>query len=145
MKNGREGIDILQAVRHLYEQIVGEDCYEYHSDFCFLDLSCVKIAGNIGDHDAALQYYESAYGHYLRFTDWSKGRYENWKALIGETDKTLPANDHFHTKILRNVSSSTLKVYQCEPALFENAVSTFPEKVQKMLMDDPKYAELYNS
>ncbi len=145
LKNSREGIDILQAVHHLYEQIVGEDCYEYHSDFCFLDLSCVKIAGNIGDYDAALQYYDSAYGHYLRFTDWSKGRYKKWAEQIGETDKALPANDHFHTKILRDVSSSTLKVYQCEPALFENAVSAFPEEVKKLLMDDPKYAELYDS
>ena len=122
LKNSREGIDILQAVHHLYEKIVGEDCYEYHSDFCFLDLSCVKIAGNIGDYDTALQYYDSAYGHYLRFMDWSKGANDH---------------DHFQTKILRNVSSSTLKVYRCEPALFENAISAFPEMVFKFKRPNP--------
>lgn len=81
-----------------------------------------KIAGNIGDYDTALQYYDSAYEHYLRFMDWSKGANDH---------------DHFQTKLLRNVSSSTLKVYRCEPALFENAISAFPEMVFKFKRPNP--------
>ena len=71
--NSRQGIDISLAVRRLYENILDADCCgKFHSDLCMLDLSCVTIAGNIKDYEAALRYFDSAFIQYTKFMQWQK-------------------------------------------------------------------------
>ena len=136
--NSKEGIELSLLVRHLFEKILGEECYGFHSDFCFLDLSCAKIAGNIKDYEAALRYFDSAFEQYTKFKQWGDRKYKQW-----EEKKYQKDNDCFETSILRAVNPSQGRVYVCEAVFFEHAIHSFPEEIKKQIRNNPKYLSIF--
>ena len=136
--NSKEGIELSLLVRHLFEKILGEECYGFHSDFSFLDLSCVKIAGNIKDYEAALRYFDSAFEQYTKFKQWGDRKYKQW-----EEKKYQKDNDCFETSILRAVNPSQRQVYVCEAVFFEHAIHSFPEEIKKQIRNNPKYSSIF--
>lgn len=132
--HSQEGLDILLSLRQLYEKILGKDCYCFHSDFCFIDMVCVKIAGNIGDYDAALDYFDSAVEQYMEFKQY----------MLFDSKEKLPEPKHFETTFLREVNLSGYKVYVCEAEFLEYAIHSLPDNVKEQIRRNPKYASIFS-
>ena len=131
--HSQEGLDILLSLRQLYEKIFGEKCHYFHSDFCFIDIVCVKIAGNIGDYDAALSYFDSAVEQYMKFK----------QCRTFDSKEELPESKHFETTFLREIHPSHYKVYVCEAEFLEYAIQAFPDNVKEQIRRNPKYACIF--
>lgn len=74
LNNSREGLELLLLTRQLFEKIVGTECYGFHSDLCFINMECVRIANCIGDYEAAMDYFDSAFVQYIKFEQWKNKR-----------------------------------------------------------------------
>lgn len=133
LQHSREGLDIVVTLRHLYEKIFGEECHWFHSEFCFIDILCVKIAGNIGDYDAALGYFDSAVEQYKKF--------EQCRTLGSKVELQKPY--YFETTFLREVKPSQYKVCVCEAEFLEYAIHSFPDNVKEQIRRNPKYASIF--
>ncbi len=128
--NSKDGIEILLSVRHLYEKIFGDECYgKFHSDLCMLDLRCVKIASNIKDYDGALAFFDSAYAHYVKFSEL-------------QNDDCFE-DDHFDTPLLAAVGNTSIPVLMCKSEYLVNFLVYLPEVVNVQIMNNPKYAALF--
>ena len=133
LQHSREGLDIVVTLRHLYEKIFGEECHWFHSEFCFIDILCVKIAGNIGDYDAALGYFDSAVEQYKKF--------EQCRAQGSKVELQKPY--YFETTFLREVKLSQYKVLVCEAEFLEYAIHELPDDVKEQIRSNPKYACIF--
>ena len=145
LMNSQEGIELLLLTRHLFEEIVGTECYGFHSDFCFIDMSCVRIAGNIGDYEAATNYFDSAFEHYIKFEQWRNGKKKKWEELVGDIGKNWNSDEHFTSLILQSVNPANHKVFVCEPMFLEMAIHSFPEEKKKIIKENSKYSCIFNS
>lgn len=95
---------------------------------------CVKIAGNIGDYDAALGYFDSAVEHYKKF--------ELCRAQGSKVELQKPY--YFETTFLREVSLSQYRIIVCEAAFIEYAVHSFPDNIKEQLRRNPNYACIFS-
>ncbi len=143
LKNSMEGIELLLLLRQLYEKIVGKDCYGFHSEFCLIDLTCVKIAGNIEDYDVAIRYFDSAFEHYIQFRQWRTEKVKKWEEQIGNTDKKSNGEERFNTILLQSTVPSAYKVILCEPQFFEMSINSFPAEKQMIFKENPKYSCIF--
>lgn len=132
--HSQEGLDIVVTLRHLYEKIFGEECHWFHSEFCFIDILCVKIAGNIGDYDVALGCFDSAVEQYKKF--------KQFMATGSKAEVQKPKN--FETTFLREVSLSQYRIIVCEAAFIEYAIHSFPDNVKEQLRRNPKYSCIFS-
>lgn len=144
LENSREGLELLLLTRQLFEKILGTRCYGFHSDLCFIDMECVKIANNIGDHKAAMDYFDSAFEHYIKFEQWKNGKIKKWEERNDESIKIGDSDEHFASSLLRSVDPAGHKVIVYEPSFLEKAVSSFPEEKKKMITENPKYSCIFN-
>ncbi len=144
LMNSQDGIELLLLIRQLYERIVGRNCYWFHSEFCLIDLTCVKIAGNIGDYDAAFHFFDFAFEHYTKFQQWKVGKYKKWEEQIGKVDKDLNCDEFFDTKFMRNIESAGYKIIVCEPMFFECAMQSLSEEKQRVIKENSKYSCIFN-
>ena len=136
--NSADTLELLLSERRLFELIMGEECFGYRSDLCFIDLCCVKISGNIKDYDKALLFFESALNEYLKFKNWSDNRTQKW-----QDTHEYQYDDYFQTEILRGVDASNGTIYLCEPKFFEYAISSFPKRLKNKIMNDSRYKEIF--
>lgn len=144
LMNSREGLEILLLTRQLFEKIVGTECCGFHSDLCFINMECVRIANNIGDHEAAMDCFDSAFEHFRKFEQWKNGKIQKWEGQNDENRKNMNSDEHFSSSLLRSVDPSGHKVIVCEPSFLEKAVNSFPEEKKKIITEDPKYACLFD-
>lgn len=135
LMNSAQGLEIMQTVRNLFETVFGDNCYGLHSDFCFIDMRCVQIAGNIGDYEAVLKYFDSAYEQYTRF--------KKWKVDKGLKESNALTDESFETEILKSVDPSHSKVYVCESVFLEYTISSLPETLKARIMSNPKYESIF--
>ena len=144
LENSREGLELLLLTRQLFEKILGTECYGYHSDLCFIDMECVKIANNIGEHKAAMDFFDSAFEHYTKFEQWKNGKIKKWEERNDEGRETGNSGEHFTSSLLRYADPSGHKVIVCERGFLEKAVHTFPQEKKKMITENPKYSCIFN-
>lgn len=142
--NSQEGLELLLLTRQLFEKILGTQCYGFHSDLCFIDMECVKIANNIGDHEAAMDCYESAFEHYIKFEQWKNGKIKKLEEQNNESRNDGNNDEHFTSSLLKSVNPSGHKVIVCEPVFLKKAVTSFPEKEEKLITENPKYSCIFN-
>ena len=138
LMNSREGLELLLLTRQLFEKIVGMECYGFHSEFCFIDMRCVTIAGHMGDYEAAASYFDSAFEHYQKFEQWRKGL--KWGAPVDENHKNRSSEECFAPLILSSVKPAMHKVIMCEPRFLEMAIRFLPEEEKKRIKENPKYS-----
>lgn len=130
LANSKEGIEIALAVRHLYEIIFGGKGYgKFHSDLCMHDLCCLKIAVDIKSYDEALAFFDSAYEHYTKFSELK--------------NPDCFAEEHYDAPLLSAVGKNSIPIIVCKAEYLENALSYFPEEVKTRIMNNPKYAGLF--
>ncbi len=144
LKNSREGLELLLLTLQLFEKIVGTECYGFHSDLCFINMECVKIANNIGEHETAMDYFDSAFEHYIKFEQWKNGKILKWEERNAESRKNGDSDEHFTSSLLRSVDPSGLKVIVCEPSFLEMTIDSFPEEKKKKIKNNPKYSCIFN-
>lgn len=144
LENSREGLELLLLTRQLFEKILGTECYGYHSDLCFIDMECVKIANNIGDHKAAMDFFDSAFEHYTKFEQWKTEKSKKWEERNDEGRENGDSDEHFTSSLLRYADLSGHKVIVCESCFLEKAVNTFPEEKKKMITENPKYSCIFD-
>lgn len=145
LMNSREGLELLLLTRQLFEKIVGSECYGFHSDFCFIDMRCVRIAANIGDYEAAMNYFDSAFEHYTKFKQWRNEKLKKWEERKNEIRKNGNSNEHFTSLLLKSVKLAYYEVIVCEPEFLEMAIRSFPEEKKKIIKENPKYSCVFNS
>lgn len=143
LNNSRDGLELLLLTRKLFEKILGTECYGFHSDLCFIDMECVKIANNIGDHEAAMGCFDSAFEQYIKFEQWKIGKIRKWEERNDESTNDGNSNEHFTSSLLRSVDPSGHKVTVCEPSFLKKTVASFPEEEKKLLTENPKYACIF--
>lgn len=144
LKKSQESIDIVLALRSLYEKVFGQESFGYHSDFCFIDMALVKLYGNQEDYEKALYYFDSAFEHYLKFRQWWEPCMRNTQEQAGQLKKkSFPCSDRFETIILKNVNPMGGKLYVCEAKFLEFAIAGFPEKIKEQLKCNSKYADIF--
>ncbi|MBO5097988.1 MAG: helix-turn-helix transcriptional regulator [Agathobacter sp.] len=144
LMNSWEGLEILLLTRQLFEKIVGTECYGFHSDLCFIDMKCVRIADNIGDYEAAMDYFDSAFEHYIKFEQWKNRKRRKWEEVNDESRKNGNSDEHFTSSLLKSVNPASGKVIVCEPRFLEMAIHSFPEEKKKIIIENPKYSCIFN-
>lgn len=144
LMNSREGLELLLLTRQLFEKIVGTECYGFHSDFCFIDIKCVRIADKIGDYEAAMDYFDSAFEHYVKFEQWKNGKSKKLEELNDESRKDGNSDEHFTSLLLKSVNPANCKVFVFEPRFLEMAIHSFPEEKKKIIIENPKYSYIFN-
>ena len=144
LMNSREGLELLLLTRQLFEKIVGTECYGFHSDLCFIDLTCVKIADNIGDYEAAMDYFDSAFEHYIKFEQLKNGKRKKWEELNDESRNDGNSDEHFTSSLLKSVNPASFKVIVCEPKFLEMAIHSFPKEKKQIITENPKYSCIFN-
>lgn len=117
----------------------------FHSDFCFIDMRCVTIAGNIEDYEAATNYFDSAFEHYKKFERWRNEKLEKWEEWKDEIRKNENSDEHFTALILKSVKPANYKVNVCEPEFLEMAIRSFSEEERNTIKENPKYSCIFNS
>lgn len=144
LMNSREGLELLLLTRQLFEKIVGTECYGFHSDLCFIDMKCVRIADKIGDYEVAMDYFDSAFEHYIKFEQWKNGKRKKWEELNDESGKDGNSDEYFTSSLLKSVNTASCKVIVCEPRFLEMAIHSFPEEKKKIIIENPKYSCIFN-
>ena len=140
LNNNEEGLELLLLTRQLFEKIIGTECYGFHSDLCFINMDCVRIANNIGAYEAAMDYFDSAVEHYIKFGHWKNKKMEE---LNDEGKNNGNIDEHFASSILKSVNPSGHKVIVCEPSFLEIALHSFPEEKQQIIRENPKYSCIF--
>ena len=143
LENSREGLELLLLTRQLFEKMLGTECYGYHSDLCFIDMECVKIANNIGEHKAAMDFFDSAFDQYTKFEQWKNGKIKKWEELNDEGRETGNSDEHFTSSLLRYADLSGHKVIVCERGFLEKAANSFPEEKKKMITENHRYSCIF--
>lgn len=144
LEKSNESLEIVLALRKLYEKIFGQNCFGHHSDFCFIDMALVKLYCNIGDYDNALLYFDSAFEHYIKHGKWYETLVRHTEELVGCSEKKpIPSNEHFDTHILKEVNPNGGKHYLCEVDFLKYASAKFPDGIRNQLMNNPKYIEIF--
>ena len=144
LMKSQESIDILLALRSLYEKVFGQKSYGYHSDFCFIDMALVKLYGNREDYDKALDYFDSAFEHYTKFRQWWEPCMRCTQEQAGQIEKkSFLCSDRFETIILKSVSPAGGKLYLCEADFLRFTIAGFPDKIKEQLKCNPKYADIF--
>lgn len=134
LKNSKEGIEIFLLVRQLYEKLIDEEyCGYMNSDLCTLDLCCARIAANVKDYNLALTFFDSAYEQYIKhLCHWEKWR--NTQQVVEET---------FTHPLLSEVKNISIYLIVCRPEFFTATISSFPDDIKAQIINNPKYAELF--
>ena len=144
LMKSQESIDILLALRSLYEKVFGQKSYGYHSDFCFIDMALVMLYGNREDYDKALDYFDSAFEHYTKFRQWWEPCMRRTQEQAGQIEKKSSlGSDRFETIILKSVSPAGGKLYLCEADFLRFTIAGFPDKIKEQLKCNPKYADIF--
>lgn len=66
-------LDAQLAVARLYESIFEDGNFgSFHNDICMLYVSCSSIAVQLNDAERALQYYETAWEHFMQWDHFAK-------------------------------------------------------------------------
>ena len=144
LMNSQEGLVLFLLTRQLFEKIVGTKCYGFHSDLCFIDMACVRIANNIGDHEAAMGFFDSAFEQYKKFEQWKNGKIQKWEEQNNESRKNENSNEHFTSSLLKSIDLAGHKVIVCEPIFLEMAIHSFPKEKKKIITENPKYSCIFN-
>ncbi len=144
LENSREGLELLLLTRQLFEKILGTECYGYHSDLCFIDMECVKIANNIGEHKAAMDFFDSAFEHYTKFEQWKTEKSKKWEERNDEGRENGDSDEHFTSSLLKSVNLAGHQVIVCERGFLEKAANSFSEEKKKMITENPKYSCIFN-
>ena len=79
-------------------------------------------------YDEALEFFDSAYTHYIKFLELKKDGYF--------------ADDHFDTPILSVVGNTSISVIMCKAEYLEDSFSYLPEDIKEQIMTNPKYTIL---
>ena len=143
LNNSREGLELLLLTRQLFDKIVGTECHGFHSDLCFIDMRCVKIANNIGDHKVAMDCFDSAFEQYIKFEQWKIKQFKRSEERNNKSINDENNDEHFTSSLLKSVNPSGHKVIVCEPSFLVKTATSFPEKEKKLITEDPKYACIF--
>ena len=144
LMNSQEGLELLLLTRQLFEKIVGTECYGFHSDLCFIDMACVRIAANVGNYDAAMDYFDLAFEHYIKFEQCKNEKGKKWEEPddVGRNDGN--SDEHFSSALLKSVNPANFEVIVCEPKFLEMTIHSFPEEKKNIITKNPKYSSIFN-
>ncbi len=121
--NSKEGIEILLSVRCLYDKIFGKECLgKFHSDLCMLDLCCMRIASNINEYDMAVDFFDSAYVHYVKFMELQRG--------------DCFEDEHYDAPLLVKVGNTSIPVVACRLEYLEDSIACLAEEVRQRIKND---------
>ena len=131
LKSSREALDILLTLRNLLEIIIDDEFTGYHSDLCFIDLECARIAGDLKEYDDVLKYFDKAFDQYIKYKEWHDMLINN----------TMPKDADFKSALLRNAKLGV--IYELDSEFFEYPISDLPKKIKEQILKNQKYKTLF--
>lgn len=135
LADSKAGLDILSAVGRLYEAIFeGDDYGKYHSDLYMLDLSRARIAAKRKDYDAALNFFDSAYSHYVK--------YEKDMERMRESGHL---EESFHAPLLEETGETDIPIVICNMEYLKSLVDILPKSMKEKIINNPRYAGIWGS
>ncbi len=146
LRDSKEAVDILLALRSLYEKIFGEKRYGYHSDFCFIDSALVKAYTRLKDYESAIGYFDSAFEQFINFKAWWEPRLKHTVEQAGKNQKeSFQEEGKFETLILNGANPNGGKIYLFETDFLADMITDFPEEIREQLRSNPKYSSIFHS
>lgn len=125
------GHKILFAVAQLYESIFGDGNYGgFHNDMCVLYLECSSIAIAQKDSKRALDYFETALEHFLKFDDFLKSK---------PTGEIFP----FTAPLVDRAKSCIKSMVLVDREWLEEHMQSFCAESVEAIRNNPKYALIF--
>lgn len=122
-----EGLGILLALARLYESILNDgSCGQFHSDLCMIYLSCTVSAAKAGDSCGAAEYFDTAFGHYTKYSE-----------------HVRCAAHRFTAPLVSEVKNAHTGVVILTRSIFEHALNCLPGELAQQIRDDPKYTAIF--
>lgn len=128
-----EGLEILSALRKLYENIFPEsDFGKFHSDLCMIELDCALIAIKMQDFNLAITCFETAYEHYIAH-----------ECMLSDLRDKGNVKESFTSHILEEVGDTSIPVVICRHEYFMRVVEMLPETIRTQIAGDLRYKSLF--
>lgn len=128
-----EGLEILSALRKLYENIFSEsDFGKFHSDLCMIELDCALIAIKMQDFNLAITCFETAYEHYIAH-----------ECMLSDLRDKGNVKESFTSHILEEVGDTSIPVVICRHEYFMRVVEMLPETIRTQIAGDLRYKSLF--
>ncbi|MCR5460098.1 MAG: helix-turn-helix domain-containing protein [Acetatifactor sp.] len=133
LKNTRQGIEIMEALYDLYEKIFdGKNYGIFHSDLFMLSLFSAKTSAKMKEYDQSLTFFERACVHYKEY----------WR-IMEISMQGIPQEPHYESPLLSEAKGILAGFAVCKPEYLKDVITSYPAKLKKQIMKDPKYAELF--
>ena len=131
IKHTQEATEILEALYALYEKIFhGKDYGMFHSDLCMLNLSCADNYATLKDYERSCAALDRAYTHYREY-----------KKIMDISMQGIPQTPHYESPLLSEVKGSILNFVVCKPEYLTSIINSYPAKIKKKVLSNPKYAD----
>lgn len=128
--DSQSGIDKRLAVAKLYESIIDDGNYGVlHSDLCRLYLRCFSIAGGLNDFESALNYFDTAFNHFVQFR----------QLLENQGLK----NFQYTASLVSQVKEPKISFANLDPKNLEWYTGQLPAELMDKIRSNPKYAPMF--
>lgn len=133
LKNSPESVEVIDALYDLYEKIFNKKSYGmFHSDLCMLSLSYAKMNAKLKDYDKSCVAFDRAFTHY-----------KEYRKIMDVSMKGISQEPHYESPLLAEVKGIMADFVVCKPEYLMGIIDSYPAKLKKQVMKDPKYAELF--
>lgn len=130
-KHLQAGHDALFAITQLYESIFNDGNYGgFHNDMCVLYLECSSIAIDQNALERALDYFENALEHFMKF---------------GQFMKSKPEGEIFRltAPLVGNAKNFVKSIVMVDREWLEEHMKAFPAECADAIRKNPKYALIF--
>ncbi len=128
LAHSRTALDTSLAAARLYESIIDDGNFGmHHNDMCMLYLRCSSASIHLNDSERALNYFEIALDHCIKFNQVMK----------------MPQMPKFTAPLVSKAKSCVTEVCTLDRKLFEDHMQEFPAEYVETIRNNPKYATIF--
>ena len=135
LKDSQQGIAIMETIYKLYEKIFDGKSYGiFHSDLYMLSLFCARTSATLKEYDQSLAFLDRAHAHYKEYS-----------RIMEISMQGIPQEPHYVSPLLSEAKGVLASFVVCKPEYLTCLVDSYPAKLRKQVMKDPKYADLFQA
>lgn len=133
MYHSNEGLEILLALKKLYETIFDESNFgKFCSDMCMMELDCALISARRKDYEFAKSFFETAHEHFLAH-----------EGILTEMRNKGNMKEVYTSPILEEVKETSIPMVIIRPEYFKRVIEDLPEEMKTEIAGDSKYKALF--
>ena len=125
----------LKRVSFRNEKIFDGKSYGiFHSDLYMLSLFCARTSATLKEYDQSLAFLDRAHAHYKEYS-----------RIMEISMQGIPQEPHYVSPLLSEAKGVLASFVVCKPEYLTCLVDSYPAKLRKQVMKDPKYADLFQA